>query len=426
MARARTGGGAAGSIWGLVVFGAGFLVCLILAIVFYTRVETAEQAAAAAQAELNTALTSADRNNPAYQTLTAEGSGSAVGKLLAEVDRLRSEVSGLQGQVGTVTVARDTAQASLEDQQAAAARAQQELADAVAEKNELSTDLGEQVQQLTGTVNEISAENTRLRGLIDTSIAEVDQQYRDQITGLRQQVSELDGTITERERTIEDQRGIIEDLRGLRPETVSVTLADATIVAQIEDQNKVYLDIGRDAGLSLGLPFKVYDPDEVIKIEDPDSEGKAVVEIINIESNNAIGRIVSRQPRASVNNGDVLVNVAFDPDRQFTFHVFGQFDLDFDGDVESDGNERVSTLVRRYGGRLADELGFDVDYLVLGQEPPLPQRPDDELDLIRMREFRVELSNFEAYQTRIAEARELGVPILNQNRFLDLVGYFEQ
>jgi hypothetical protein len=40
-----------------------------------------------------------------------------------------------------------------------------------------------------------------------------------------------------------------------------------------------------------------------------------------------------------------------------------------------------------------------------------------------MREYRVELENYQAYQDRIAQAREFGIPVLNQNRFLDLIGF---
>ncbi|MEM8738934.1 MAG: hypothetical protein AAGG38_10730 [Planctomycetota bacterium] len=426
MARARSGGGGQGSILGLVVLGAGFLVCLILAIVFFTKVESATQAEAAAQADLNAVVNSGDRNNPSFQTLTAQGPGSSVGKLLAEIDQLSSTVSELRGQVGSLTVIKDTAEAGLAEQQAATARAQADLTQSVTEKNNLSRDLSRQVQQLTSTVDAISSENTRLKSLIDTSIQEVDQTYQAQVASLRQQVAELDATITERERSIAGLQTTIAELRGSRPESVAVTLADATVVAQIKDQNKVYLDLGREAGLTLGMPFKVFDAEELIKIEDPEAEGKAIIEIINIESNSAVGRVVSRQPRATIDNGDLLVNVAFDPNRIFTFHVFGQFDLDNNGEVEPDSHERVSALIQRSGGRLVDDLGYSVDYLVLGQEPSLPQRPDDELDLIKMREFRVELENFEAYQTRIVEARELGIPVLNQNRFLDLIGYFQR
>lgn len=428
MARARSGGGGNGSIWGLVLFGAGFFICLILAIVFYTKIEAAEQAAETAENARAQAISSVDEENTALTRLTADKAASEtlVGALIRNTGALEDQVSALQGEVGQLTGQTADLRAQLEQQKAATQKAQADLTQAVDAKEDLSNELTAQVTALTSTVNEISAENTRLEGLMDKSVLEVDEKYQATISQLREQISQLDGQVTTRERTIVELQDDIAELRGKRPENVEVTLADARIVSQIEDQNKVYIDIGREANLTLGMPFKVFDSDDIMKINDPESEGKAVVEIININSNSAVGRIVSRKPRAVINNGDVLVNVVFDPNRVFTFHVFGQFDLDYDDEVDEDGTEQVRSMVRRFNGELAETMGFSTDYLVLGVEPELPIRPDDELDLIKMNEYKVQLENYQAYQDRIAEATELGIPVLNQNRFLDLVGYFER
>lgn len=428
MARARSGGGGNGSIWGLVLFGAGFFICLILAIVFYTKIEAAEQAAETAENARAQAISSVDEENTALTRLTADKAASEtlVGALIRNTGALEDQVSALQGEVGQLTGQTADLRAQLEQQKAATQKAQADLTQAVDAKEDLSNELTAQVTALTSTVNEISAENTRLEGLMDKSVLEVDEKYQATISQLREQISQLDGQVTTRERTIVELQDDIAELRGKRPENVEVTPADARIVSQIEDQNKVYIDIGREANLTLGMPFKVFDSDDIMKINDPESEGKAVVEIININSNSAVGRIVSRKPRAVINNGDVLVNVVFDPNRVFTFHVFGQFDLDYDDEVDEDGTEQVRSMVRRFNGELAETMGFSTDYLVLGVEPELPIRPDDELDLIKMNEYKVQLENYQAYQDRIAEATELGIPVLNQNRFLDLVGYFER
>ncbi|MEM6460190.1 MAG: hypothetical protein AAF710_12450 [Planctomycetota bacterium] len=423
MARARSGGG--GSIWGLVLFGAGFFICLILAIVFYTRVETAEQAAAQAQTELAGVQSSGDAANPQLAQLIDGVEGrTTVSRLLAVVAQRDDRVAQLEGEVGQLSVRlsgieaeRDTAQRGRE---AADARATREAQG----RQRLADELRQEVRGLEQTVSDISAENDRLESLIDTSIQEVDRTYQSQITQLRQRLAAASGEVTERDRTIAELRDTVESLRGVTPESVAVTLADATVVAQIPEQNKVYFNLGRNQNLRLGMPFQVYDPDDLVKIEDPEAEGKAVVEVINLDAETAVGRVVSRKPRAVVNNGDTLVNVVYDPNRVLSFHVFGQYDLDADGDLDDNGADRVESLVRRFGGRLTDELGFATDYLVLGVPPELPVRPDDELDLILMQQYRVELDNFQSYQDLIARAGELDIPVLNQNRFLDLVGFF--
>ncbi|MEM9884183.1 MAG: hypothetical protein AAF800_14820 [Planctomycetota bacterium] len=423
MARARSGGG--GSIWGLVLFGAGFFICLILAIVFYTRVETAEQAAEQAEAELAAVQSSGDAANPQLaQLIEGVDGNTTIARLLAVDQQKNTRISELEGEVGQlsnrlsgVEAERDTARSGRE---AAEARATQEAQG----RQRLANELRQEVRGLRQTVSAISAENDRLGSLIDTSIQEVDRTYQNQITQLRERLAAASGEVTQRDRTIAELRDTVESLRGVTPETVAVTLADATVVTQIPEQNKVYLDLGRNQGLTLGMPFQVYDPDDLVKIEDPEAEGKAVVEIINLDADSAVGRVVSRKPRAVVNNGDTLVNVVFDPNRVLSFHIFGQYDLDADGDLDDNGADRVESMVRRFGGRLTGELGFATDYLVLGVPPELPVRPDDELDLIQMRQYSVELDNFQAYQDLIARAGELDIPVLNQNRFLDLVGFF--
>lgn len=426
MARARSGGSSNGSIWGLVLFGAGFFISMILAIVFYTKVEAAQQDAASAESALNAVMNSTDSNNPALTALTAEGSGTTVGKLLSNIETLRGEINVLQDDVRNKTVELDSTKSQLQNQQAATQKAQSDLQQTVDAKEAQAQDLTAQVTSLNSTVSNISSENTRLKSLIDSSIDDVRTTFENQIEEWKTRTNDAQASASANARTVVQLRETIEELRGKRPEGVAVTLADATIVAQIRDEKKVYLDIGRDANLTLGMAFQVYDADDLVKIEDPEGEGKAVVEIININSNSAIGRIVSRKPRAVVNDGDVLVNVIYDPNRVFTFHVFGQFDLNSDGDLDDNGNEQVRSMVTRFDGRLAEELGFATDYLVLGIEPLLPDRPEDELDLIKMKEFRTQLENYQAYRDLIAKARELGVPVLNQNRFLDLVGYFER
>jgi hypothetical protein len=428
MARARSGGGGSGSIWGLVVFGAGFFICLILAILFYTRVEGAQQEAAEAEAELARVVNSADENSNLYADATADGSGTMVNRLLARLQDAQGEIGTLQGQILDLNSKLSTAQTQLALEKQTAADAQASLQQATQARQSMESELRNQVQSLSSTINDISSENDRLKGLVDASIQEVDDTYRSQITGYQQQIAEQEDSVAQLNRTVEDLRYQLSVLAGDTPESPALTTADATIVSQIPDQNKVFLDIGRNSNLVRGMAFQVFDPEVLVKLEDADdlAEGKAVVEIINLSDNTSVGRIVQRQGRAQVRNGDKVVNLVFDPNRVFTFHLFGQFDLDYDGSPDEGGLSQVKSMVRRFNGRLSDEMNFATDYLVLGVEPELPTRPDDELDLIKMQEYRAQLENYNAYQERISQARELGIPVLNQNRFLDLVGYFER
>ena len=77
--------------------------------------------------------------------------------------------------------------------------------------------------------------------------------------------------------------------------------------------------------------------------------------------------------------------------------------------------------------RVGTKLSYDVDYLVLGQEPPLPQAPPPNVvDPTAIAAYVEAQRNYETYQQLIGEARNLNIPILNQNRFLNLIGYYQR
>src|SRR5206468_2777376 len=83
-------------------------------------------------------------------------------------------------------------------------------------------------------------------------------------------------------------------------------------------------------------------------------------------------------------------NAVYDPNKVYTFLVYGNFDANQDGVatqqeavdiralIESWGGKVVDELagnVDSWGGKVVDELAANVDFLVLGQKPPLPPQP---------------------------------------------------
>ena len=63
----------------------------------------------------------------------------------------------------------------------------------------------------------------------------------------------------------------------------------------------------------------------------------------------------------------------------------------------------------------------------VSQAPALPQEPDpDSLDPEDEKRYVREKIIWETYQQLVSEARELSIPILNQNRFLTMVGYYQR
>src|SRR5687768_17108895 len=93
MARARTGGAGTGYAWALVIFGAFFVISLLLAIVFWAQLGGAREAAAAAERSLREVATANDLQRPEVAALRAQP-GGVVGQLLTQNRDLKTLVAG--------------------------------------------------------------------------------------------------------------------------------------------------------------------------------------------------------------------------------------------------------------------------------------------------------------------------------------------
>ncbi|HMO27244.1 MAG TPA: hypothetical protein PKB10_13355, partial [Tepidisphaeraceae bacterium] len=90
--------------------------------------------------------------------------------------------------------------------------------------------------------------------------------------------------------------------------------------------------------------------------------------------------------------------------------------------------EVIKRLITQWGGQVQQQVNVNTDFVVMGIEPELPEYSDedvrnDPLIAARMAEAERQLQEYEAVRDR---AIELNIPILNQNRFLYLVGYYNQ
>ena len=146
--------------------------------------------------------------------------------------------------------------------------------------------------------------------------------------------------------------------------------------------------------------------------------------------------MVSIDRGADVEVGDPIVNLAYDPDVAYRFVVFGEFDLP--GVAEGLGEERVRSMIRAWGGEVDPpinpaasgqiKVSYQVDYVVLGPEPAEPRglTADELSDPAALVQQRRDRQLYDAYQEILRQAVAAGIPVLNQNRFLDLVGYYNR
>jgi hypothetical protein len=102
--------------------------------------------------------------------------------------------------------------------------------------------------------------------------------------------------------------------------------------------------------------------------------------------------------------------------------VEGLFDLRGQGKATMSGAEEVKSLIQRMGGKLAADVDYRADYLVVGDEPSKPPKPKDDADPTANAVYQEQLKVWDRFQAALKAAKDDKIPVLNANRFLELVG----
>jgi vacuolar-type H+-ATPase subunit I/STV1 len=455
MARVRSGGGS-GSAWALVVFGAGFFICLLLAIVFYTQVSGARQGEENAKSRLAEFANAAEQSSPELETLkNNEERMSIVGALLDERQWLRTtiandpaksrqeieaslkslgvqgasllqEATRLQNELSSSNELNNTLQQELDKARARADEAEKSKSDLDQGYKDSLAKLQATLDQTTDALEATRTKIQQQKSSLDTQMAGTREEYVAQIAGLEQQMSDQDTEIRRLRKLVDE----LTNTDGVDPGPGNLTKADGRIVSVIGGRPEVYISLGLNDRLQMGMTFEVFDANELVKIDEYDRlRGKATLEVVSVDEGASIARIVRQERGRMVQEGDSIVNLVYDPQAVYKFYVYGEFDLDGDGVADPNGIDAIKSRVRQWGGRLSDSLTYDVDYLVLGMEPPLPTAPPDgEVDPVKIAQYVQEQREYETYQELIGEARSesLSIPILNQNRFMALTGQYDR
>jgi hypothetical protein len=221
--------------------------------------------------------------------------------------------------------------------------------------------------------------------------------------------------------------------------------ADGRVIANLPDENLVYVDLGKDDHLVLGMTFEVFDSVRGVRVDEyGQMRGKATIEIVDISDHSAAGRVIRSSASAPVLANDVIANMVYDQSRVFKFYVFGEFDLDGDGQYTISDHDAVVRRIESWGGKVVDVskrnqslastfgketadkvvLPLDTDFVVIGQEPELPQAvAPGERDPIKIRKAVLDKQRWDEYMRLRNEAISLSVPVINHNRFLALIGH---
>lgn len=290
------------------------------------------------------------------------------------------------------------------------------------EKNNLDMRAQEISQQLA----DVEKDHTQYRRERDEQVAALERRNEDHrrqadadLTEERQRSAELDARVVElQQRT----QALHEKFSGLMigpQELGTARQPDGRILTAVPGDGVVYIDRGRNDRLVLGMIFAVYSAGDGIPA---DGRAKAQIEIVSIDDEAAECKIVAVAPNELILEGDLVANPVYEPNRAVGFLVVGVFDLNHDGVPDADGVATIESLVTEWGGTISAELTALTDFVVLGGAPRRP-RPLGDGAPEQTERHNMMQQVYDRYVGTIEAARTLAVPILNQEVFLNFLGY---
>jgi hypothetical protein len=198
-------------------------------------------------------------------------------------------------------------------------------------------------------------------------------------------------------------------------------------VILVDDQAKtVQINLGSNDHIYRGLTFAVYERGQPIP---KDGKGKAEIEVYNVGDSFSGARIIRSDKKNPVVVDDIIANLIWSSTKANTFVIAGDFDLNGDGVPDDDAVAKIRGLVEKWGGKVADSVTMNTDYVILGMPPAVPQKPtmqETEKYPNAMEKYERSLERQTGYKQIQSQAQALSIPILNADRFLYFIGYKTQ
>jgi hypothetical protein len=322
---------------------------------------------------------------------------------------------------------------------------EQRLADSERARNEAQSDLQAEVDRNNtlssehrATVSALSDEVGRLSEDVDsygTNVNSVVASNNERVETIRRTSVDRESSLQDRIAELEQESlilgQVIEELRSeqdvfkLEP-LAEHSLIDGRVVGASVADRQVFIDLGQDQRIVLGMTFEVYGSGTDIR---PDSDGefpagKATIEITRVGDNTSSARVIRESRGQPVVEGDVIANAAYDPDKIYYFVVFGDFDANHDGQATSAERGGLASLIEDWGGQVEDDLTGRTDFLVLGERPVLPPAPSPDAPLPLIQEYIRKQGLVQTYDRLFRTATQTGIAVLNENRFYTLTGLY--
>lgn len=372
---------------------------------------SAQSAATAALTQAAAAMKAAGLSEPS----TTENAAGTITQMASAISTFSTQVADLTKTANdakaqaAATVADTTKQ--LADKEAQIAQVRTEAAAAVASAQQDRMDR-------QGVVDEINKGVEAERKSMADAMANLSQKNADSERTRQRLEKELSTTL--------------QKLNQFRPDAAQSTIraADGTI-ARVSTDSVVYISVGAGQQIVPGMTFEVFGKVEGVPPLAADEttlpKGKASIEVIRVGPNTSEARVVRVTPGTAITEGDLIANIVYDRNTKYNFVVFGKFDLSKPGTPDIGDAAILRRLVTEWGGAIQDDIGVKTDFLVIGAEPKIPDFNEEQRrDPVNAKILSDAQAELDAYYAVLNKARELYIPVLNQNRFLYYSGYFEQ
>ena len=266
--------------------------------------------------------------------------------------------------------------------------------------------------------------------LLKQTTGEEVQNVRDRLQQTRDELKALNDKLLKNQEELKIAQGDLksekEKLSKIEPGPDREVLAykpDGKIILIDDQAQVVHLNIGIEDHVYPGLTFTVYDRGASIPA---DGKGKAEIEVFDLAETYCAARITKSKLNNPILQGDIVANLIWDPDKKNVFVVAGDFDLDNSGQIDGNGPDKIKKLIEKWGGRVDNAISVDTNYLVLGAEPQVLQKPTPaELDInpSAMETYNASLERLARYNDLRDQAQTLWIPVFTYDRFLYFIGY---
>ncbi len=460
----RSGGN--GVVIALVAFVFLFVISASLAVLFYTQGTAKDEKYTSAERTKRQFITAAQEGDKLFVDTKARG-GSGDGAVFTQlksdrdwfVDKLVGDATksfqvveqelkefGIEAGESTLGRLRDMT-TQLEDaereldklkraQQAALAASKREL-DQV---NNDRTSNAETFDALRGRIGEIQDDyNTSLEAT-NTERDDLVAMHEKTKTDHQAEARALKAEIDAKDAEIQRLRARIASLLNLieRPDGPKMEYEHDGRVLEVNPRtNTVVINLGKSDRLILGMRFEIYDEQTGVRLA-PNTQlgvpeeipGKATVEVVRMldDGRSASCRVIRQTFGQPLVTGDLVSNIVYDKDRKFRFYVSGDFDFNGDGRASSGERTRVKNLIEQWGGEVidADQMPVDTDFLIMGRQPNLPRKLGEDPTEQDIQNYIEQRRKALEYLELVGQAQKLSVPMLTQNRFMTLIGYYQR